>query len=289
MRDFSSCFENPTCSVCKSKHEELTEEEEMKQQQRMAIMIDLRKKIRSKGSMDAKNRWWVSELLAKDCEKTWIYTRWEDAIQKWNEWLEHMKKKDEKEKWRRCICDRWRRCFRVQKGVLDIFKNHKSNDVEVKCDGEIQNVQNKLWRNEELEEGEEALPRLKERDLEEGSRLYKAKTGVGCYGFHMKVPLCLTEETTGGIVEFLEKVEQSDKWPQQGCTTMFLLIPMNVTSERPIALMPTLIRWWEALRAPDVAKWQQKYRVDWDATDGSSANGMGILMEMESLDGRAKA
>ena len=32
--------------------------------------------------------------------------------------------------------------------------------------------------------------------------------------------------------------------------------------------MPTLIRWWEALRAPEVAKWQLKYRVDWDATDG---------------------
>ena len=22
------------------------------------------------------------------------------------------------------------------------------------------------------------------------------------------------------------------------------------------------------MRAPEVAKWQQKYRVDWDATDG---------------------
>ena len=30
---------------------------------------------------------------------------------------------------------------------------------------------------------------------------------------------------------------------------MFFLIPKNVTSERPVALMPTLIRWWEALRA----------------------------------------
>ena len=28
---------------------------------------------------------------------------------------------------------------------------------------------------------------------------------------------------------------------------MLYLIPKNVTSERPIALMPTLIRWWEAL------------------------------------------
>ena len=90
----------------------------------------------------------------------------------------------------------------------------------------------------------------------------KAKTGVGRDGFHPKVPLNLTEETRRGIVEFLEKVEQSGKWPQQACTTMFFLIPRNVTSERPIALMPKLIRWWEALRAPEVAKWQQRYRVD---------------------------
>ena len=90
--------------------------------------------------------------------------------------------------------------------------------------------------------------------------MYKAKTRVGCDGFHPKVPLDLTKETRGG--EFLEKVEQSGNWPQQACTTMFFLIPKNVTSERPIALMPTLIRWWEALRAPEVAKWQQKYSVD---------------------------
>ena len=48
---------------------------------------------------------------------------------------------------------------------------------------------------------------------------------------------------------------------------MFFLILKNATSERPIALMPTLIRWWEALRAPEVAKWQQKHLDDWDATD----------------------
>ena len=38
----------------------------MKQQQKMMIMEDLTKKIRSKGRMDAKSRWWVSELLAAD-------------------------------------------------------------------------------------------------------------------------------------------------------------------------------------------------------------------------------
>ena len=29
-----------------------------------------------------------------------------------------------------------------------------------------------------------------------------------------------------------------------------------------MAFMLTMIRWWEAVRAPDVAKWQQKYLVE---------------------------
>ena len=31
------------------------------------------------------------------------------------------------------------------------------------------------------------------------------------------------------IVKFSEQVEQCGRWPQQGCATMFLLMPKNVT------------------------------------------------------------
>ena len=41
---------------------------------------------------------------------------------------------------------------------------------------------------------------------EKVARLYKAKTGVGCDGFHPNVPLDLTQEARREIVEFLEKV-----------------------------------------------------------------------------------
>ena len=54
-----------------------------------------------------------------------------------------------------------------------------------------------------------------------------------------KLPLDVTEGTRGEIVELLKKVEQSGKWPQKACTRMFFQIPKNITSERPIALMPT--------------------------------------------------
>ena len=56
-------------------------------------------------------------------------------------------------------------------------------------------------------------------------------------------------------MEFLEKVEQSGKWPQQACTTMFL-IPKNVTSERPIALdadVGTLVGSAEGIRRGETA------------------------------------
>ena len=47
--------------------------------------------------------------------------------------------------------------------------------------------------------------------------------------------------------------------------------------------MPTLIRWRETVRAPEVAKWQQRYRIDWSAIDGRNGGTQravwGTLME----------
>ena len=81
-QESSLCSESITCSVCHASRAS-QRKEKMKQQQRMVIMIDLKMKIRSKGSMDAKNRWRVIELLAANCEKAWIHPGWEDTMQKW--------------------------------------------------------------------------------------------------------------------------------------------------------------------------------------------------------------
>ena len=50
-------------------------------------MKGLIRKIRSKGRVDAKSRYWVSELLAVDCENAWIHPGWEEPMQKWYDWL----------------------------------------------------------------------------------------------------------------------------------------------------------------------------------------------------------
>ena len=77
----------------------------------------------------------------------------------------------------------------------------------VHCDGSVQNMCDKPCQNEELKQKlEEALPTLQECDLDKASRLCKAKTEVGCDGFHTKVPLDVTKEARRKIVKFLEKV-----------------------------------------------------------------------------------
>ena len=55
----------------KGMQESQTEKEDMRQQQRMKVMKDMTRKIKSKGSMDANSSWSVSELLAADCRKAY--------------------------------------------------------------------------------------------------------------------------------------------------------------------------------------------------------------------------
>ena len=145
----------------------------------------------------------------------------------------------------------------------------------------VQDLKDTPQRNEELKKLEADMPRL----LEKAAKSCKAKTGVVCDGFHPKVPLDLTRETRGKIVEFLKKVEQCGRWLQQACTRMFFLNPKNVTTERPIALMPVMVRWWEAMRAPEIAKWQHKYRFESGTIDGRNGGAeravWETLLEME--------
>ena len=93
-----SWFREYNLQRVQSMQEGSTEEEEMKQQQRMKVMKDMTTKIRAKVRLCANTSWWVSELLAADCEKAWLHAGLEDTVQKWYDWLEEMKKKDEAQK-----------------------------------------------------------------------------------------------------------------------------------------------------------------------------------------------
>ena len=95
--------------------------------------------------------------------------------------------------------------------------------------------------------------------------------GAGCDGIHPKVPLDFSVPWCKEVAGLIEKVHPCVLWPQQACTTRFsFLIPEHITSKRPIAFLPIMIRWWDGLREREVKKWQVNCRVDWSATDGRS-------------------
>ena len=85
------------------------------------------------------------------------------------------------------------------------------------------------------------------------------------------------------MVKFSEKVEQCGKWPQEACTFFFEKKKKNATSERPNALLPTLV-WWDWLRALESKKGTA---LEWDATDGRNGGAERIaetLLEMKFFD-----
>ena len=86
----------------------------------------------------------------------------------------------------------------------------------------------------------------------------------------------------------LQKVEMAGKWPTNANTTPFFLIPKSVTSERPIALLPTLVSWWEWLRHPSAVEWKSRFSITWDACSkyvgGAYRAGWESLFGMESMD-----
>ena len=62
-------------------------------------------------------------------------------------------------------------------------------------DESVQNTKDKPSENEELKKLGEALPRVKDCDLEKASRLYKAETGVECDGFNHQSTLGLDKRS----------------------------------------------------------------------------------------------
>ena len=159
-----------------------------------------------KQNIDTRNRWWVAELLAKDCEKAWTHTGWEDTMQKWYDWLEHMKKKNEKGKMEEMHQRKVENMIKsaegsagflhtitkptMWRGGVQIPKKEEDERLldrcEAKrkewakhwqCDEEIQNMQSKPCRNDELKECEEV--EIERRRFGKGIEIVQGKNRSG--------------------------------------------------------------------------------------------------------------
>ena len=134
----------------------------------------------------------------------------------------------------------------------------------------VQDLEDTPRRNEELKNLEADMPRL----LEKAAKSCKAKTGVVCDCFHPKVPLDLTKETRGKVVEILEQVLQCGRWPQQARTRMFF--PWVRRTLRPSVPLRSC-RWWFVGGKPCE---RQRLR---SGNTNIVLNGIPLMDEMEEL------
>ena len=89
-------------------------------------------------------------------------------------------------------------------------------------------------KNEELKKSEEALPRQKECGLDKVRDCTKQRQ-EWCVTASTQSSPDIDKNKERGRGGVLGEGEQSGNWPQQACTTMFLLLPKNVTSESDCA------------------------------------------------------
>ena len=55
--------------------------------------------------------------------------------------------------------------------------------------------------------------------------------------------------------DLLIDVERTLTWPEQIQTLVYFLVPKTPTGERPIGLMPSIVRVWERMRKPILDQW----------------------------------
>ena len=108
------------------------------------------------------------------------------------------------------------------------------------------------------------LPVFGVEELERACVRFKRKTGLGVDNLHPRSSLLLPAEGKRAVAQVLRNVEETGVWPErQQCILYFLLLKAN-GKDRPIGLLPSLIRIWEAIRAPELWKWEKDHEEDWN-------------------------
>ena len=116
------------------------------------------------------------------------------------------------------------------------------------------------------------MPEFGGKDLIMACRCFKAKTGIGTDCIHPRTLLLLPTAGLQAVVDILKAIERSGAWPEHQRHIMYFLILKANGKDRPIGLLPSLIRVWEAIRAPVLWAWQRDHPEDWNwSSEGRAA------------------
>ena len=105
--------------------------------------------------------------------------------------------------------------------------------------------------------GESDLAPISVEEVEKAALAFKETTGMGSDDFHPRWVARLSMEGKQAITDMLHAVERSRIWPTHSSTLMVWLALKVDGGHRPLVLLPSLLRLWEAARHSVLDRWQR--------------------------------
>ncbi len=140
-----------------------------------------------------------------------------------------------------------------------------------------------IWRADELQmqalspwmhgpESDAALPPADSAQVRDAALSFPALSAICADRMHPRVFANVADATRGAVADVLEKAEACLAWPSQVELLICALIPRGGGGDRPIFVMPSIIRLWEKTRLPLMKDWAVGMRrsYDWSGEGRSS-------------------
>ena len=116
---------------------------------------------------------------------------------------------------------------------------------------------------------------------------FKPKTGIGVDAVHPSVWSRISEKKGKQLyTDLLHDVEHTLTWPAQIRTLIYFLVPKTPTGERPIGLMPSIVRLWEHMRKPIMDQWMESQPRPYDWACKSRSAEMAAWQHLVLEEGR---
>ena len=121
--------------------------------------------------------------------------------------------------------------------------------------GKYDEVAGAPWRQQKILE-KDLLPSVTPNDIRRCANAFARCTGRGCENIHPRWFGWLSDGLLSEIADLLTDLERLGFWPKPIQHIIVALIPKADGGRRPIGLLPALVRLWEKLRRPVVARWR---------------------------------
>ena len=113
-------------------------------------------------------------------------------------------------------------------------------------------------------EEQDSLPTITTGILDTAVRASRRRAGKGHDMLGPADILALPDQGRRDLCELLNQVEKACTWPWQLLSTSIMLKPKPDNTDRPLGLLPMMVRIWEKIRQPPMQAWCRERAGTWD-------------------------